>query len=143
MRSTNNNSDGTTHLTAFDLTQVTNRANRSNPAPGDPCHPLAASARAPVIAFKESQSGTREACVHATLDANKGSRRMEGVRIGMFLRQLMPAECERLQGMPGGYTAITRKSGAAADAPRYSAVGNTMATCVMHWIGRRAEKGGV
>lgn len=31
------------------------------------------------MAWKESQSGTRISDVHATLDANKGSRRMEGV----------------------------------------------------------------
>jgi DNA (cytosine-5)-methyltransferase 1 len=36
---------------AFDTTQVTSKANRSNPKPGDPCHPLAAGAHAPAIAF--------------------------------------------------------------------------------------------
>lgn len=36
---------------AFDTTQVTSPANRSNPQPGDPCHPLAAGAHAPAIAF--------------------------------------------------------------------------------------------
>jgi DNA (cytosine-5)-methyltransferase 1 len=34
------------------------------------------------VAFKESQSGCRVGHVHATLDANKGSRRMEGVVCG-------------------------------------------------------------
>jgi DNA (cytosine-5)-methyltransferase 1 len=32
-----------------------------------------------VVAFKESQSGTRLGDVHATIDSNKGSRRQEGV----------------------------------------------------------------
>lgn len=36
---------------AFDTTQVTSAANRSNPKPGDACHPLAAGAHAPAIAF--------------------------------------------------------------------------------------------
>ena len=36
-----------------------------------------------VVAFKESQSGCRVGEVHATLDANKGSRRMEGVMTAM------------------------------------------------------------
>jgi len=36
---------------AFDTTQITSAANRSNPQPGDPCHPLAAGAHAPAIAF--------------------------------------------------------------------------------------------
>jgi len=35
----------------FDTTQVTSKANVSNPKPGDPCHPLCAGAHAPAIAF--------------------------------------------------------------------------------------------
>jgi DNA (cytosine-5)-methyltransferase 1 len=35
----------------FDTTQVTHPANRSNPQPGDPCHPLAAQGDPPAIAF--------------------------------------------------------------------------------------------
>lgn len=35
----------------FDATQITHPENRSNPQPGDPCHPLAAGAHAPVVAF--------------------------------------------------------------------------------------------
>jgi DNA (cytosine-5)-methyltransferase 1 len=44
---------------AFDTTQVTSAANRSNPKPGDPCHPLAAGAHEPCIAFPERMSGTQ------------------------------------------------------------------------------------
>ena len=44
---------------AFDTTQVTSAANRSNPQPGDPCHPLAAGAHAPAIAFPANLSGTQ------------------------------------------------------------------------------------
>ena len=36
---------------AFDTTQITSRTNRCRPEPGDPCHPLAASAHVPAIAF--------------------------------------------------------------------------------------------
>ncbi|WP_440111691.1 DNA cytosine methyltransferase [Acidovorax sp. BL-A-41-H1] len=46
---------------AFDTTQVTSVANRSNPKPGDPCHPLAAGAHAPAIAFPANLSGTQHA----------------------------------------------------------------------------------
>ena len=35
----------------FDTTQVTSAANRSHPKHGDPCHPLAAGAHAPAIAY--------------------------------------------------------------------------------------------
>lgn len=38
-------------LVDYDTTQVTSRANRSNPQPGDPCHPLAAGAHPPLLAF--------------------------------------------------------------------------------------------
>lgn len=40
-------------LLAFDTTQITSADNRSNPQPGDPCHPLAAQAHPPAIAFHE------------------------------------------------------------------------------------------
>jgi DNA (cytosine-5)-methyltransferase 1 len=38
-------------LIPFDTTQITSRANRSAPAPGDPCHPLPASGHPPSVAF--------------------------------------------------------------------------------------------
>ena len=41
----------------FDETQITSAANYSNPAPGDPCHPLAAGARPPTIAFSSKDYG--------------------------------------------------------------------------------------
>lgn len=42
---------------AFDTTQVSSAANYSNPKPGDPCHPLAAGAHAPAIAFSSKDHG--------------------------------------------------------------------------------------
>jgi len=119
-----------------------------------------------VVAFKESQSGCRVGDVHATLDANKGSRRVEGVICGdghtvgtlrsntrnnsdpateaamhvmhgMAVRRLTPKECERLQGFPDGYTDVIYRKKPAADGPRYRALGNSMAVPVMAWIGQR------
>jgi DNA (cytosine-5)-methyltransferase 1 len=49
----------------------------------------------------------------------------------------MPVECERLQGFPDGYTAITYRGKPAADGPRYKALGNSMAVPVVRWIGER------
>lgn len=43
----------------FDTTQLTSKANYSNPKAGDPCHPLAAQAHVPCIAFPERMSGTQ------------------------------------------------------------------------------------
>lgn len=92
-----------------------------------------------ICAFKESQSGTRTGDVHATLDANKGSRRVEGVMSGMAVRRLTPRECERLQGLPDDYTLIPYNGKMAADGPRYKAIGNGMAVPVVRWIGERIQ----
>lgn len=53
------------------------------------------------------------------------------------VRRLTPLECERLQGFPDHYTAITHRGKPAADGPRYKALGNSMAVPVMRWIGER------
>lgn len=58
----------------------------------------------------------------------------------MRVRRLMPVECERLQGFPDGHTDIPwnhKPAGQTPDAPRYKAIGNSMAVPVMRWIGER------
>ena len=90
------------------------------------------------VAFQSSQSGVRLAETHATLDANNGPRRHNGVVSAMQVRRLTPVECERLQGFPDGYTNIPwRGKSQAPDGPRYKAMGNSMAVPVMRWIGKR------
>ena len=42
---------------AFDTTQITSKANRSAPQEGDPCHPLAAGAHPPAVAFNWQSGG--------------------------------------------------------------------------------------
>jgi DNA (cytosine-5)-methyltransferase 1 len=54
--------DGHTMAVAFDITQVTSKTNRSNPKPGDPCHPLAAGARPPAIAGMSVRRLTPREC---------------------------------------------------------------------------------
>jgi DNA (cytosine-5)-methyltransferase 1 len=93
-----------------------------------------------MVAFKESQSGCRTGAVHATIDANKGSRHQEGVLSSMQVRRLTPAECEFLQGFPAGHTAITFRKKPAADGPRYRALGNSMAVPCMVWLGHRIQQ---
>ena len=81
-------------------------------------------------------------------------------RISHRARRLLPHECERLQGLPSGYTRIPRRHYAtrrvsrarpidlweptktgwmlmAADGPRYHAIGNTMAVPCLVWLGKR------
>lgn len=59
------------------------------------------------------------------------------VATAMTVRRLTPIECERLQGFPDDWTAITYRGKPAADGPRYKAIGNSMAVPVMRWIGER------
>jgi DNA (cytosine-5)-methyltransferase 1 len=54
---------------AFDTTQITSAANRSNPKPGDPCHPLAAAAHPPCIAFSAKDHGADAGDIAPTLRA--------------------------------------------------------------------------
>jgi DNA (cytosine-5)-methyltransferase 1 len=53
----------------------------------------------------------------------------------VLVRRLTPMECERLQGFPDGYTDIP----GASDSKRYQALGNSMTTNVMQWLGQRID----
>lgn len=55
----------------------------------------------------------------------------------MSVRRLTPMECERLQALPDGFTAITYRGKPAADGPRYRAIGNAMCANVIGWILKR------
>jgi DNA (cytosine-5)-methyltransferase 1 len=119
-----------------------------------------------VAAFQSSQPGVRLSDTHATLDANNGPRRHNGALVGMAVRRLTPRECERLQGFPDDYTLIPMRPErkisqdkldrdylkylerggvltyeqcmrAAADGPRYKALGNSWAIPKVRWIGAR------
>lgn len=131
-------------IVPFDTTQITSAANRSCPKPGDPCHPLAAGAHPPAIAFAlrgrvggamPEVEGAGE-LVGALRAASGGSSR-DYVATETGVRRLTPRECERLQGFPDDYTLIPWRKKLSADGPRYKALGNSMAVPVMAWIGRR------
>ena len=95
---------------AFDTTQVTSPANYSNPQPSDPCHPLAAGAHAPAVAFQpriaRNGRGNMGDVVNA-LQAQSGSTGKGDaapcVATSMQVRRLTPTECSRLQGFPDDY----------------------------------------
>lgn len=62
------------------------------------------------------------------------------VGTAMTVRRLTNRECERLQGFPDDYTLIPWRGKPAEqcpDGPRYKALGNSMATNCMEWIGER------
>jgi len=134
--------DGTgrgTPLIAFDTTQVTSVANRSNPKPGDPCHPLAKGAHPPAVAFMTDQDPEAHGDIAPTLQqpSPSGGGQPTAVMTGMQVRRLTPRECERLQGFPDDYTLVPYRGKPAADGPRYKALGNSMAVPVVRWIGSR------
>lgn len=60
-------------------------------------------------------------------------------RTRMAVRRITPLEAERLQGFPDHYTLVPYRGKPAKDAPRYKALGNSMATNCMRWIGRRID----
>lgn len=150
----------------FDTTQVTSKANRSNPKHGDECHPLTAHGNPPSIAFPANLSATQHAssCELSPAIGSKnpvavagflpsqgskaqgigyevecGPTLRRGAQVGAQVRRLTPLECERLQAFPDHYTAIQYRNKPAADGPRYRAIGNSMATNVMRWIGQRIQ----
>jgi DNA (cytosine-5)-methyltransferase 1 len=53
------------------------------------------------------------------------------------VRRLTPTECERLQGVPDGFTLVPYGRRLMADGPRYKMLGNSMAVNVMRWLGQR------
>jgi DNA (cytosine-5)-methyltransferase 1 len=126
-------------IVAFDTTQVTSKLNRSNPKPGDPCHPLAAGAHAPAIAFHTAGYGASEGPVSATLQASDArlSNQVHGVITAAVPRRLTPRECERLQSFPDDWTRYADDGREIADGPRYRMLGNAITVNVAEWIARR------
>ena len=79
---------------------------------------------------------TLRAMGHAESHANAGGQL--AVALPWAVRRLTPVECERLQGMPDDHTMIPwRGRNGAPDGPRYKALGNSMASNAMEWLGER------
>lgn len=109
-------------VACFDRSQVTSSENRS--ACGPELAALAAQAKPPTVATVELDDASSSAEV----------------------RRLTPTECERLMGMPDGYTRIPyrprrrRRVLPASDTVRYAALGNSIATTQLAWIGRKLQE---
>jgi len=128
---------------AFDTTQITSATNRSNPQPGDPCHPLAAEGHPPAIAFDCKAGGETSFSIGALPGTLRGEGSGGGhaaVALPLGVRRLTPTECERLMGVPDGYTAISWRGRApedCPDGPRYRALGNAYPRPILAWLGER------
>ena len=118
---------------AFDTTQITSPANRSNPQPGAPCQqhpptvafnarqdpdsleqrtgPLDTDGGTQAVAFSCKDHGADAGDMSPTLRSmgHAGSHPNGGGQVaaayGMTVRRLTPTECERLMGWPDGHTA--------------------------------------
>ena len=104
---------------------------------------LEARAEVQALAVQQNQSGDiRQSDVAYTLGTNTSpsGRNTPMIQTELRVRRLTPLECERLQGFPDHYTRIAWRGKSAEncpDAPRYKALGNSMAVPVMRWIGKR------
>ena len=89
------------------------------------------------IAFAENQRA--EIVLSKVMQSLKGQGGKPGqgypaILQDLKVRRLTPSECERLQGLPTGYTKLTERT---ADGPRYAAIGNGFAINVVRWIAER------
>ena len=99
-----------------------------------------------MMTFEEHQFGAWRECTQAaTLRAAGGIygggtetlavRKSRKRKRKYLVRRLTPLECERLQGLPDGYTDIPDKT--CSDSARYKALGNGMAQPCPDFIIRR------
>jgi hypothetical protein len=81
-----------------------------------------------------SELRARETDIAPTLSATDGKLHDRGKRIvdDLNVRQLMPIECERLQGFPDHWT-----DSAEFDTHQYRLLGNALAVPVVEWIAHR------
>ena len=84
--------------------------------------------RAGGIGYEEEISPTLKA-------ANSGTNQAPTMLHQMSVRRLTPVECERLMGLPDGWTAPEGVK--APDSKRYAACGDAIVTTVAFWIADR------
>lgn len=125
-----------TPIVPADLAQVTSGENRSNPRPGDPQGTLSATGKPAVaIGFAEANGGMGVSSDRApSVRTGTGGGRASVVTSAV--RRLTPVECERLQGYPDGWTAVSAGK-PQSDSARYRQLGNSIAVPVFEWAARR------
>jgi len=95
----------------------------------------------PGIARREGASHRFSDEVTSTLRSDMGDN-LPAVAVDYIVRRLTPLECERLQGLPDGYTKIPHRGKPAEDCPdtpRYKALGNGWAVNCARWICQRIQ----
>lgn len=118
---------------------------RQDPVVSDKVLALDGSLPTHTIAFVQNQRNeVRETNVVGALQSQAGMKQQTFLKQGWTVRRFTPRECERLQGFPDDYTNIpygkpTGPDVLCADSNRYKALGNSIATVVLTWIGERIE----
>lgn len=95
----------------------------------------------PGLAKREGADNRFADEVTSTLRAKMGDN-LPAVAVDYIVRRLTPLECERLQGLPDGYTKIPHRGKSAEecpDTPRYKALGNGWAVNCARWICQRIQ----
>lgn len=144
--------DGTgrgTPIIAFDTTQITSKANVSNPQPGDPCYPLAAGAHPPAVAWSIMPQNSGKDYKARAVDVAQpimaggptgGNQGGDYIQEVWAVRRLTPVECCRLQGFPDNhFDHVIYRGKKPADGPIYKALGNSMAVNAMRVLGTRIQ----
>ena len=98
----------------FDTTQITSPANYSAPKQGDPCHPIAAGAHPPAVAFqpryytRSNKTGGQPTAIAATLEA--GKRNQDSQQCVVSIGCLTPELPQRVRVHGVGGTSPTLSS---------------------------------
>ena len=87
----------------------------------------------PVVAFHATQDPISG---HVSPAMDKEDSGSIAVSSAVGVRRLTPTECERLQGLPDGWTQL----GDTPDSRRYSALGDAVTATVAEWIGERLNQ---
>ena len=96
----------------------------------------------PGLARREGEGHRFNEEVVSTLRADMGDNRPAVATVDYIVRRLTPLECERLQGLPDGYTKIPYRGKPAdecPDTPRYKALGNGWAVNCARWVCQRIQ----
>ena len=97
----------------------------------------------PGLAKREGEGHRFSDEVASTLRADMGDNRPAVATVDYIVRRLTPLECERLQGLPDGYTKIPYRGkppDECPDTPRYKALGNGWAVNCARWIAQRIQE---
>jgi DNA (cytosine-5)-methyltransferase 1 len=129
-----------TERTAVAVYDMTHADEVMRPVDGGKCQTLNARMgtgwnQVPVLAYTQQAFGQYEETGKASAIKARDYKDATDLCVQKSVRRLTPTECERLQGLPDGYTLIDDKT--CSDTARYKALGNGMAQPCADYVIRR------